>query len=191
MFERQITLVYKKIIFCVSYDVIKPGKTMIDIKRYFILLALIFLSFSGCEELILDEEPADSPRANFEYLWKEVKEKYSFFEYKNIDWDAVYDEYSPQIDDDMGEVALFDVLFQMLNELRDGHVNLYSPFNISRFDIDLLGPKNFDFRVIRENYLGDDYWITGPFRHDFLAEGKVAYVRYSSFSSFVSNRELD
>ena len=158
------------------------------IKKILILTSL--LVFSSCEDLILADEPANDPRTNFEFLWQEAKEKYSFFEYKNVDWDAIYDEYSPQVEDNMGQVALFNLLFEMLNELRDGHVNLISPFNTSRFNFDLLGPQNIDFRLIRENYLGEDYYLTGPFQHDFLDDGQIGYIRYSSFSSFVSNLDF-
>ena len=76
-----------------------------------ILLLTSLLVFSSCEDLILADEPANDPRTNFEFLWQEAKEKYSFFEYKNVDWDAIYDEYSPQVEDNMGQVALFNLLF--------------------------------------------------------------------------------
>lgn len=156
----------------------------------FALLLTIGLG-SGCEQLILDTDTVDSPRENFEYLWQECLEKYSFFEYKDIDWQEVYNRYSPQINENMSQIELFDVLAAMLNELRDGHVNLISPLNVSRFDIDLLGQDNFEFRLIRENYLGDDYYRTGAFTHDFIADDRVAYVRYSSFNNFPSNLDLD
>lgn len=159
--------------------------------RVFILLLLISLTSAACEELILDAEPVDSPRENFEYLWQEAKENYSFFEYKSIDWDEVYDRYSPQVTDETRLVQLFDILSDMLNELRDGHVNLISPFNVSRFDIDLLGPENIDYRLIRENYLSEKPYRTGPFQHDFLADQRVGYIRYSSFSSTVTNFDMD
>ncbi|MEL7124206.1 MAG: hypothetical protein AAFO07_32520 [Bacteroidota bacterium] len=86
-----------------------------------ILLSLFFLLITtfGCEELILESEPENSPRANFEYLWQEAKENYSFFEYKGIDWDEVYQRYSPRVTDETRQVELFDILAEMLNELRD------------------------------------------------------------------------
>ena len=86
----------------------------------------------------MEKNPGDDPVSNFESLWQTANDKYSFFEYKGIDWDAVYDEYRPRVYDGMTNYQLFQVLKEMLNELRDGHVNLISPFNISVFDIDLL-----------------------------------------------------
>jgi hypothetical protein len=152
----------------------------------FLFCCLALFVFS-CEQLIFDQEVADNPRQNFEYLWKQCNEKYSFFDYKKIDWQATYNKYSPQIKDKMTSDELFKVLFAMLNELQDGHVNLISPFRSSRYDFDLLGPENYDLRVVRENYLKNDYVITGPFEHALVGSDKrIAYVRYSSFSDKVA-----
>lgn len=161
--------------------------------KWLLTLAIFVLSLStnSCEELILGDEPGTGPEENFDYLWQVAQEKYAFFEYKNIDWDEVYREYRPRVNSEIGAIELFDIMFEMLNELRDGHVNLIAPFNVARFNIDLLGPENIDFRLIRENYLSENYYVTGPFQHDFLAGNRIAYVRYSSFNSPVSNFDLD
>ena len=42
------------------------------------------------------------------------------------------DKYSKQISDGMTETQLFEVLGNMLAELRDGHVNMYSSWDIAR-----------------------------------------------------------
>lgn len=151
-----------------------------------LFICSLMLVFS-CETLLFEAEVADNPRQNFEYLWQQCNEKYSFFDYKKIDWSAIKSKYDPQIKDKMTNEELFKVLFSMLNELQDGHVNLISPFRQSRFDFDLLGPENIDVRVVREKYLKNDYVITGRFEHNVVgADRKVAYVRYESFDGSVS-----
>jgi len=123
------------------------------------LFLLSFLTFS-CNDLIIGEDlESTNARANFEHLWNECNEKYSFFELKGIDWQQVFEEYSALINDGMTEEELFRTLGDMLNELRDGHVNLVSDFNISFFPFDLERPDNFDFRIIEDNYLPQDYFI--------------------------------
>jgi C-terminal processing protease CtpA/Prc len=139
--------------------------------------------------LIFEEKIADNPRANFEYLWQQCQDKYAFFEYKNINWATIRDKYAAQIKDKMTSDELFKVLFSMLNELQDGHVNLISPFRQSRFDFDLLGPENIDVRLVREKYLKGDYIITGPFQHNVV--GRMAYVRYASFEDRVSAAHIN
>ena len=76
------------------------------------------------------EEYANTPTGNFEALWHIIDTKYCFFDYKaeeyGLDWDAVYRQYKRKISDGMGSAGLFEVLGDMLDELRDGHVNLYA-----------------------------------------------------------------
>ncbi|NRB61831.1 MAG: S41 family peptidase [Saprospiraceae bacterium] len=163
--------------------------TFSNLKITFFLLAAGLL-LASCEVLFFEEELADEARNNFEYLWQQCDENYSFFEYKNVNWDSVYDAYSPRVANGMSADSLFRVLWNMLNELRDGHVNLISPFNVSRFDIDLLGPDNIDFRLIRENYLSDRYYTNLPLIHDFLAGGQIAYFRIGSFATPLSDGDV-
>ena len=100
-------------------------------KRYliYICISLGFL-FTECEK---SDEYVASPQENFEALWKILDENYCFFEYKDIDWNEVHDRYKTQISDTMNQYVLFDVLGDMLNELKDGHTNLISTFNMSRY----------------------------------------------------------
>ncbi|MEM8893136.1 MAG: S41 family peptidase [Bacteroidota bacterium] len=151
---------------------------------------LLLILFTGCEEILFEEEKSDTPISNFDHLWEAADQRYSFFELKGIDWDEYYRTNRPRVDNSMSDIELFDLLAEMLNSLRDGHVNLVSPFNVSRFDIDFLGPDNFEWRIIKENYIGDDFLITGPFSHDFLADGEVGYIRYSSFSATITDFDM-
>lgn len=155
------------------------------------LFILFFICLTSCTDLILGEDlQTTNARENFEYLWQECNEKYTFFDLKGIDWDLIHDEYAASIQDNMTEEALFRTLGDMLNELRDGHVNLKSDFNVSFFPFDLQGQDNFDFRMIEDHYLPKDYYVSGPFRHDFIADGQVGYVRFSSFSGQVDEDNL-
>ncbi|MEZ5083987.1 MAG: S41 family peptidase [Bacteroidales bacterium] len=161
-------------------------------KRILYLSFFIFF-FSGCEKILMEKEPSNDPETNFDYLWNTANEKYSFFEYKGIDWDAVYFEYRPQVYPGMSNIKLFNVLKNMLNELQDGHVNLTAPFDVSRYDFKYNAPENFNFRLIKDHYIGWDYRITGPLintafeRNDKL----IGYIYYNSFSNFVQNADID
>ncbi|MCK5816473.1 MAG: S41 family peptidase [Candidatus Marinimicrobia bacterium] len=160
-------------------------------KKILYIFGLIGLILTvSCENIAFSPEPVSDPISTFEYLWDKVDQQYAYFDVKNVDWDDIYLEYGSKIHTDLSDDSLFFYLGAMLNELEDGHVNLFSEFNISRFDISKLGPKNIDYRFIQDNYLGTDYYSTGPFRHDFIADGQVAYVRYSSFSDLFSNENL-
>jgi hypothetical protein len=152
-----------------------------------ILVASILIS---CEKQFLSSDPENNPVSNFEHLWNEVNNKYSYFEYKSVDWQEVYNEYRPLIHNGMTDKELFDVLAQMLFELKDGHVNITSPFDRSRnWDWYLDYSPNFNQNIIYRNYLGKDYKITGPLHNQIIDE--VLYVYYSSFANTISEPNID
>src|SRR6056297_1466167 len=97
-----------------------------------ITLCLAVLLFSSCEEFFFKPVPGTTPTEIFEQVWAFADAEYSFFDYKNLDWGVKKTEYGALIQDDMSEEALFSVLADMLYELKDGHVNLTSPFDRSR-----------------------------------------------------------
>lgn len=149
------------------------------------------LVFSSCERILFEPDLGSSdPLANFDYLWQEADKKYSYFELKNIDWDEVRDIYRARLSSNSTEEELFEVLAAMLNELRDDHTNLISPFNVSRYNLPLREPANFHQRTIEEHYI-PNAWITGAFVHDFLNGKEIGYIRYSSFLSGFSDDQLD
>lgn len=157
-----------------------------------LLLAICMLSvLSSCEKAIFKKK-GESNKAvdNFDYLWNQVDIRYAYFEYKKVNWDQVYAKYRPKVYEGMSEDSLFNTMGAMLNELRDGHVNLISPFNVSRYDFWLQGPANIDDRVIVENYIGPTRVVTGPFTHNFLRNNEIGYIRLKSFPG-VDDVELD
>ena len=158
-----------------------------------ILFMLILIIGNSCEKILMEDEPTNDPVTNFENLWNTANEKYSFFEYKGIDWDEVYNIYRPQVNNEMSDYALFDVMASMLNELRDGHVNLTAPFDISRYSFKYNAPENFDFRLVKDHYIGWDYRITGSlinttFERESLS---IGYIYYGSFSQPVQSADID
>ncbi|MBQ8225471.1 MAG: S41 family peptidase [Bacteroides sp.] len=150
------------------------------------LLAVLFL----CTSCIREEEMENSPQGNFESLWKIIDEKYCFFAYKEIDWNLIYEKYRPQITSGMPNTGLFEVLGNMLAELKDGHVNLYSTSNMARYwDWYLDYPRNFNEALV-EQYLGRDYRIAGGLKYRIL-DDNIGYIYYESFSDGVGNGNLD
>ena len=161
-------------------------------KRLILIIAALWI-FSSCEKVLLEEEPSDDPVTNFEHLWNTADNKYAFFEFKGIDWDETYHQYRPLISNDMTNYELFTVLASMLNELKDGHVNLTAPFDISRYQFTHDAPENFDFRLLKDNYIGWDYRITGSLINTtFERNGyPIGYIYYGSFSNFVESADID
>jgi len=159
-------------------------------RKTLILLAIVFV-VSACENIFFERDLASSdPYVNFDYLWDELDRKYSYFDLKNIDWDEIRTRYRSKLTATMSEEELFEVLAAMMNELRDDHSNLISPFNISRYNLALQEKKNYFPRTVEEFYIPNAH-ITGPFFHDFLANDEIGYIRYGSFMNNIGSRSLD
>jgi hypothetical protein len=158
---------------------------------YGYIVVMSCMLFVSCEQVLFEEDEADDPEAVFEYMWRQCRDKYAFFEYKNIDWDEVHRQYRPLVHPGISDDSLFNVMGAMLNELRDAHVNLVSRFNVSHYPIRLTGPENVNFRNIQENYLRSDFMSTGPFAHNFIHDGRIGYILYPSFANIVDDDQLD
>ena len=156
-----------------------------------LLAALLLLPLTGCVD---EDEYPDTPQGNMEALWKIIDEHYCFLDYKHdaygLDWQAVYNKYRPRVDGQMAKDQLFEVLAQMLAELRDGHVNLSAAHNYSRYwswyeDY----PANLSDTLLRR-YLGTGYRIAAGLDYRVL-DDNIGYIRYESFSSGIGEGNLD
>ena len=155
--------------------------------KYSIILSLLLLY--SCERMFFADDLSDDPVSSFDVLWQSIDEHYSLFDYKNVDWDSIYQVYRPQVDYNIKDDSLFRVMSNMLYVLKDGHVNLITPFDVSRnWDWYLNRPQNFNLSVLERNYWGDSYRITGPFINLLL--DSVGYIRYSDFSSNINKDQL-
>ena len=138
-----------------------------------------------------EEEFEGNGNENFEALWKLIDERYCFFaqaeEEFGLDWNAVYEKYKPIADTCRDELILFDLMGEMLGELRDGHVNLTSMYGTSYYwDWQLQEPVNFS-DLIQRNYLGTDFRMTNGIKYNILPDS-IGYVYVESFSgSFGTN----
>lgn len=156
------------------------------------VLVIILLGFVwSCENRFIPEDPGSDALANFDSMAETVGAKYSFFEFKGIDWEQEVRKHRAKLSANMGDEALYEVLDSLLYALRDGHVNLVAPFNTSRNWLWYLNsPDNFNEESLERYYLKSDYRLSGGFRYTFL-EDSIAYVHYSSFSASFSEEQIE
>lgn len=150
------------------------------------LRLLIVVLMSSCFSACIEEpEPyPNTKEGNFEALWNLVDTRYCYLDYKAINWDSIRRVYHPKLNAVRTDVELFDLFASMLNTLKDGHVNLYSSFDKSRYWSWFLDyPSNFDKTILEsDRYLGRNYRVAGGIEYTLLAGGKVGYLYYGSFS---------
>lgn len=162
-------------------------------KLHLILFCFAALAFTSCEKAFMDDDIDNTPTSVFNYLWEKVDQQYAFFDIKGVDWNQVYDTYRPMVNDNMDDESLFAVCAAMLNTLQDGHTNLISGFDVSRNDsvyYRMHAQKNIDVDVVALNYLTVQGHTTGSISHNAIRDGKVAYLRYGSFSDDISDDNL-
>jgi C-terminal processing protease CtpA/Prc len=119
-----------------------------------------------------------------------MDEHYCFFDEKGVNWDEVHTKYQKQLNAGMSDAHLFEVCANMLSELKDGHVNIFSSFDMARnWSWHEDYPENYDELLIN-NYLGTDYKIASSLRYKIL-DDNVGYLQYSSFQSDFGAGNID
>lgn len=156
-------------------------------KKTIYTLAVTLLILTGCDNKNAIPEYTTDPHANLDALWKILDERYCYFSTKNINWDSVYSIYNHKLDqyNTISIYNFFDLMASMLNTLQDGHVNLYSPFDVSSCSGWYSDyPADFYSSIVySDRYLGTDYRVAGGFHYGILHDTNVGYIRYSSFTS--------
>ncbi|HCX20830.1 MAG: peptidase S41 [Flammeovirgaceae bacterium] len=152
------------------------------------LVVLLLLSaLWSCDDILLGEESANTPLANFESVWNEFDAKYGLFESKGIDWDSVYTVYRPQAERLSSDAELYSLLTEMLVGLNDSHVALL-PTEESGFEFFQSGAlgkldsmTDFSLEIIKENYL-TNHEFADPFFTYGILESNIGYIHIEGFS---------
>ena len=152
--------------------------------RFVTLVVIVAVSLTALSSCVTEDTYDNTPSGNLEALWHTLDEHYCFFSYKEqesgLRWDSVHEAYRAKLSPSMTQVDLFEVCTEMIRELRDGHVNLTSSYNVGRYwDWYERYPANFSDSIQR-NYLHTDYYITQGIKYRLLESG-IGYVYCPSF----------
>ena len=157
-------------------------------KRLFRFLLFISVSVWLLSACITEDVMPDTRRGNFEALWQTLDERYCFFGRKaaayGLDWRAVRTAYGIRVREEMTDRQFFEVLGEMICELRDGHVNLYAAHDVARYGAWFDDyPANYSDSLERV-YLGrtSDYQMAAGLKYRIL-DDNIGYVVCASFAS--------
>jgi hypothetical protein len=142
-------------------------------------LLLTVLTICACGRRIIGPDPQNRPLDNFNVLWEDFDGHYSRFLYKGVNWDSLRPVYAAQITDRTTDKELFGVLSSMLEQLRDSHAVLESPFGFFQYF-----PKgyvrNFNLSNVKKNYLQkaatQTVFTYGPLAND------IGYIHINAFT---------
>ena len=162
-------------------------------KKYVLMGLMGLMALIGLMGCVNEEEFDNSPQGNLDALWKIIDEHYCFLDYKQqeygLDWQQVHQKYRQQVTGNINNEQLFEVLGNMLSELRDGHVNLSAAHDFARYWQWFENyPANFSDSLERR-YLGTDYRIASGLRYKVL-DDNIGYIRYESFSDGIGSGNL-
>ena len=160
-------------------------------RRLQIIIMALFALLTSCQKS--DFEYDDTPQGNLDALWELIDERYCFLSYKEkelgFSWADLRAKYSAKLNPKMSRVQLFEVLCQMVSELKDGHVNISTSLDLGRnWSWKEDYPENLDTEL-RQRYLGTDYHIGSGLKYTILPDN-IAYVVYESFSNAIGEGNL-
>ena len=161
------------------------------VKRLLSIIAVLLALLTSCQKS--DFEYDESPQGNLDALWELIDQRYCFLTYKEkelgISWQEMHAKYSAKLNAKMSRVQLFEVLCQMVGELKDGHVNISTSLDLGRnWSWKEDYPENLDTEL-RNQYLGTDYHIGSGLKYTILPDN-IAYVVYESFSDGIGDGNL-
>ncbi|MDE6792997.1 MAG: S41 family peptidase [Muribaculaceae bacterium] len=153
-----------------------------------ILLISVMTLLAACHD---SPEYPNNLYGNFDALWEIVDTRYCFLEEKGLDWKKIGAQYRAKITSETTQSDLFFICADMLDELKDGHVNLSSRFTTSYYRQWWTDyPQDFSMRTLEEYYL-DFYWLSTSGIIYKQLPGEIAYLYYPNFGTPVGETSLD
>jgi hypothetical protein len=159
-------------------------------KRWILVVYLLTLALLvGCKDALVGTDPSDNPVSNFDEFWTRMDQMYSFFEYKDLDWDSVYTVHRPTIHDQTSNAELLEVFAEMVQTLRDGHVNIFAGTQTLSYTgwYDQV-PANFDMEDL-SGYLQHRKQLDNFLYGDISDE--IGYIYIESFSGSIDFSSFD
>ena len=150
----------------------------------YILMVSVAVLFSACSNRLIGPETPDNPITNFDQLWGEYDRLYGAFEPKKLDWNALYQKYRPQVNEQTTDAELYRIMTALLDHLNDNHVYLRPTANtgLPWYDGGILGRTkvaDYDGAVVK-SYLTGNRTFTNEFVTGKLP-GNVGYILLKGF----------
>lgn len=162
---------------------------------HFPIVALILATaFAGCADLLVNNPDEPDSLADFERAWSIADSVYPYFQFKDIDWNSVRSVYVTRAKQATGD-RMFWVLFDLLAELKDGHVNLRTQ---SGLEVRTYTPprtlrdvNTFDPLLVRK-YFTEELKLAGGDKLEYgILPDTIGYIRITTFVNGVWVYDFD
>ncbi|OUJ70374.1 S41 family peptidase [Hymenobacter crusticola] len=126
-------------------------------QRLALLVLPLVATLGACEQELVGPETPSTPEQNFEYLWQTFDRLYGAFEVKRVNWQALHDEYRPQVTLATTDRELVAIMSKLLDHLDDNHIFI-RPLQASgapNYNGGILGRRSFEDydKAVAERYL--------------------------------------
>jgi carboxyl-terminal processing protease len=173
--------------------------------KVIILTALVFITIA-CNKNVDYVEPQSYPNTaigNFEAFWHGIDENYMFSAYDNVDWQALYNQYRPQVNNSTTPRQLLNIITPMFKKLIDRHALINGEnFVVSTLSSETIRKNNenvsndtINERLIRNVYLnqtlqsyfqGIDISRISEQMFTGIINDKISYVKIKMFGNSLS-----
>jgi len=139
------------------------------------------LLFAACDNSTSVPSNDIDPVEIFETVWTDLDENYSYFLVKNVNWDSLFSVYRPKVSPETSSSELFTVISNMLDHLKDGHVNLKSSTRVYSYNGWYESfPANFDRTIVADHYL-ENVTETPTLLYGYVKDTDLAYIWIKTF----------
>ncbi len=150
----------------------------------FVLIACVFCIATGCVDSFIDAPNDVFKEADLERTWSIVHDVYPYFAFKRINWDSLHAVYQRRAAGAQGD-EMYQVLFDLLAELKDGHVQIKTPSGTGvRTYITPREERDehaFDPRLVWR-VAGKALRVSSDNAMEYgILDGNIGYIRLSTF----------
>ena len=150
-------------------------------KLFLILVTAMF--FTSCEEILIGPAVSNDPISNFEEMWKSYDQYYGLFEVKEVDWQATYNQYRPQINEQTTDDQLKTIFHEMIDPLDDNHTFIITTENEPRIESGIFDTLKVqtDFSLdLIPSYVSDFTHYGTAIDYGMLADN-IGYIHLGDF----------
>jgi peptidase S41-like protein/tricorn protease-like protein len=150
-----------------------------------VLLSLCAFTWNACGSSgspTAPSVPSADFAAQFDSLWSTFDREYSYFDHKQIDWNALRTTFRPRAIAATDQTQFIGVIREMLGRLHDRHVVLRDPSGTSIATYDPQSFVNWD-RSVWLQYIGRASWTQGQSDWGYGVLDGVPYIAIGGWNT--------
>jgi len=94
------------------------------LQRLGFICLMWLLPFRSALAQVIPATAASVAEQSFDAFWQTFRDHYAFFPQKQVDWEATYATYRPQVSAQTPDLELVAIFRQMVEPLHDGHITI-------------------------------------------------------------------